>query len=129
MVSQQITVRVTPEIYEEITRISKAYRKSQAEVARVLLSEALSTRAEEMTATQFQLVENRLAYIERRFSGWMIKLARAIAESLFYAEQMATIDLSNEDRAVIDDAAKKFVRQFMQMKHDDPARSEKSDAA
>jgi predicted DNA-binding protein len=123
MKTQTITVRVAPELYEEITRLSKTYRKTQSAVARVLIEEALAQRAEDMTASQFQLVENRLAYIERRFSGWMVKLSRAIAESLFYSEQMATFDLESNDKKVVEDAAQKFVRQFMQFKHEDPAKA------
>lgn len=119
MVSPQITVRVAPEIYEEISRLSKAYRKPQSHVARILLEEALAKRAEDLTASQFQIVENRLAYIERRFSGWMVKLARAIAEALFYAEEMATIELDDQDRKAIKAAAEKFVREFLKAKHSD----------
>jgi hypothetical protein len=118
MITKVISVRTAPEIHAEITRLSKAYRKSQSEVARILIEEALAQRAEEMTATQFQLVENRLAYIERRFSGWMAKLARGVAESLFYNEQMATYDLNDAEKQVVNQEALKFVREFMKMKHE-----------
>jgi hypothetical protein len=116
MVSQLIGVRVPPETYAEISRLAKSYRKTPSEITRLLIEEGLAHRAEEMTATQFQLVENRLAYIERRFSGWMVKLARAIAESLYYSEQMATYDLSAKDKKATQEAATKYVREFLKSK-------------
>lgn len=116
-------IRVAPEVHEELKRIAKANKKTQSEVARLLLEEAIARRSEELTETQFQLVENRLTYMERRFSGWMVKLARAIAESLYYTEQLATVDLDKDDKRIVNQAAEKFVREFMKMKHDDPGRS------
>lgn len=125
MKSPLLNIRVAPEIFEEIARLAKAQGKTQSAVARQLIEDALARRAEDMTASQFQLVENRLAYMERRFSGWMIKLARAIAESLFYSEQLATLDLEDDERKAVDEAAEKFVRAFMQVKHEDPAKPSK----
>jgi hypothetical protein len=125
MKSPLLNIRVAPEIFEEIARLAKAQGKTQSAVARQLIEDALARRAEDMTASQFQLVENRLAYMERRFSGWMIKLARAIAESLFYSEQLATLDLEDDERKAVDEAVEKFVRQFMQVKHEDPAKASK----
>jgi hypothetical protein len=118
MASKVITIRIAPEIHGEIVRLSNAYRKGQSEVARILIEEALAQRAEDMTASQFQLVENRLANIERRSAGWMAKLARGVAESLFYSEQMATFDLNSIDKQVVNEAALKFAREFMNMKHE-----------
>ena len=120
MVTRMVGVRLAPEIYAEVARLAKSHRKPQSEIIRLLVEEALAHRAEEMTASQFQLVENRLAYIERRFSGWMVKLARAIAESLYYSEQMATIELKPKDKKFVKDGAEKFVREFMKTVHDDP---------
>jgi predicted transcriptional regulator len=114
MASKVITIRIAPEIHGEIARLSNAYRKRQSEV----IEEALAQRAEDMTASEFQLVENRLAVIERRFSAWMAKLARGIAESLFYSEQMATFDLNATEKRVVNEAALKFVREFVKMKHE-----------
>jgi predicted transcriptional regulator len=125
MVSRNLGVRLSPELAAEIARLAKAYRKPQSEIARLLIEEALEHRAEEMTASQFQLVENRMAYMERRFSGWMVKLARAIAESLYYSEQMATIDLKPKDKKMVQDAAAKYVREFMKTTHEDPNKASK----
>jgi predicted CopG family antitoxin len=113
-----LTIRVAPEVYEEVKRLAKANKKTQSEVARLLLEDAIARRSEELTDTQFQMVENRLTYMERRFSGWMVKLARAIAESLYYTEQLATVDLDKDDKRIVNQAAEKFVREFMKMKHD-----------
>jgi hypothetical protein len=118
MAAPALNTRVSPEVYEEVMRLAKANKKTQAEVTRLLIEEALARRANEITDAQFQMVENRLAYMERRFSGWMVKLARAIAESLYYTEQMATVELDKDDKALVNDAAQKFVREFMKMKHD-----------
>jgi len=118
-----IGVRVAPEILEELQRLARANNKSQSEIARLLIEDSLARRAEEITDTQFQLVENRMAYMEKRFSGWMIKLARAIAESLYYSEQMATIDLASQDKELVNEQAQKFVRDFMKMKHQDVGRT------
>lgn len=130
MVSPQISVRLAREVYEELSIIAKANGKTQAEVARELINEALVHRAEGMTDSQFQLVEVRLGYIERRFSGWMGKLSRAIAECLWYTQQIATCELEPPEEQMIHQAAQKFVRQFLQMKHPDPRKYEKpSDVA
>lgn len=83
-----IGLRVSPEVYEELERLSKTDRKTQAAVARVLIAEALARRAADITASQFQMVENRLVRIERRFSRWIIKRARAIAESLYVSHRL-----------------------------------------
>ncbi len=117
-----VGVRVAPEVLEELQRLARANNKSQSEIARLLIEDALARRAEENADTQFQLVENRMAYIEKRFSGWMIKLARAIAESLYYSEQMATVDLEAKDKELVNEQAQKFVREFMKMKHEDVGR-------
>ncbi len=119
MTAPVIGIRVAPEILEELQRLARANNKSQSEIVRSLLEDALARRAEEITDTQFQLVENRMAYIEKRFSGWMIKLARAIAESLYYSEQMATVDLEAPDKELVNEQAQKFVREFMKFKHQD----------
>lgn len=125
MPSPGIYVRLSPELHAEVARLAKSYRKPHAEVARLLLEEALAHRAEEMTASQFQIVENRMAYIEKRFSGWMVKLARGIAESLYYTEKMATIDFNAKDKKMIKDAAAKYVREFMKTAHEDPSKASK----
>jgi hypothetical protein len=81
-----------------------------------LIEEALAHRSEEMTATQFQLVENRLAYMEKRFSAWMAKLARGIGTAWFYSEQLATFELEDDEKRVVNEDALKFVREFMKVK-------------
>jgi hypothetical protein len=83
-----IGLRVSPEVYEELERLSKTDRKAQAAVARGLIAESLARRAADITASQFQLVENMWVEIERRFSRWMINRARAIAESLYVSHQL-----------------------------------------
>jgi len=116
MASPQISTRFEPEIYEEILRLAKANKKRPVEIVRLLVADALARRAEELTASQFQLVENRLDYIEKRFSAWMIKIARASAKGLFYSEQIALADASRDEKKLIKDHAETSVREFMKSK-------------
>lgn len=120
MPAPKLTIRIEPEIYEEILRLAKANDKSISEICRLLITERLAQRAEEITASQFQLVENRLAYIEKRFTAWMIKIARAAAQGLFYSEQMVLAEAEPREQQLIKDAAELFVREFMKSKADTP---------
>ena len=112
----QISTKLEPEVYEEILRIAKANNKTTSETVRLLIRDALATRAEQLTASQFQLVENRLQYIERRFSAWMAKIARVAAETRFYAEQMMLYDAEEQEKELLKEAAQKSVREFLRSK-------------
>jgi Arc/MetJ-type ribon-helix-helix transcriptional regulator len=110
----QFSVRLTPELSEEVLRIAKTNRKSHSDVIRALVQDALARRAEESTNTQFSLVEKRLARIEERFAAWLIKLSKASAKSLFFTEQLALFEVEEEDAQQLHNAANLYVRRFLQ---------------
>lgn len=116
MPSPQVGIRFEKEIYEEILRLAKSHKKSTAEIVRLLVRDALAQRAEELTASQFQMVENRLAYLEKRFSAFLVKTARAAAEGLFYSEQIVLSEASEKERLLLKEAAQKYSREFLKAK-------------
>lgn len=113
MPAQVVSTRFDPEVQAEILRLAKSYKKTPSEIVRLLVQDALTKRAEELTASQFQMVENRLSYMEKRFSAFMVKNARAAAECLFYCEQMVLTEATDKEKKLLRTAAKTFAREFL----------------
>lgn len=125
----QYCVRFQPKVSEEILRLAKANGVTATQMIQELVREAIIARAEELTDSQFQYVEQRLKRIEERFAGWMIKLSKAISLVLFYVEQLALYEVPEKDQRALKRAAERFMSDFLQIKtsrhlKDDPEHSE-----
>jgi hypothetical protein len=81
-----------------------------------LVRDGIIVRAEETINSQFEYVEKRLRRIEERFTGWMIKLSKAISLVLFFTEQLALYEVPEKDQRALKQAAQSFMRQFLQLK-------------
>ena len=112
----QICVRFPNEMAEEVSRLAKANRLTPAEMVRELVRDGIVVRAEATTNSQFAYVEKRLRRMEDRFAGWMIKLSKAISMVLFFVEELALYEVDEKDQRALKEAAKSFMRQFLQQK-------------
>ncbi len=112
----QFCVRFPKEMAEEVTRLAKANRLTPAEMVRELVRDGIVARAEATTNSQFAYVEKRLRRMEDRFAGWMIKLSKAIAQVLFFTEQLALYEVDEKDQIALKQLAQSFARQFLQQK-------------
>lgn len=111
----QYCVRFQPKVSEEILRLAEANGVTPSRMIQELVREAIMARAEGLTNSQFQYVERRLQRIEDRFSGWMIKLSKAISKVLFYVEQLALYEVPEKDQEALKQAAERFMRNFLQI--------------
>lgn len=110
----QFSVRLSPQMTEEVMRLAKANGKSAADMIRQLVQDSLIRRAEDTTDTQFHLVEKRLARMEERFVAWMIKLSKASSKGLFFTEQLALYEVDEAEQQLLQNAANAYVRRFLQ---------------
>jgi len=110
----QVSARFSPEAYEELMRIAKAqHGGSMADAVRQLVDEALIQRAEAMTASQFELVSNRIDYMEKRFSAFHAMTIRAIAKAVYFAKENMLLEADDEQRSFLEDDAEKFAENFI----------------
>jgi hypothetical protein len=77
-----VSAAVTPAIMEEIDRLATSSKRSRSEVVRTLLEEQLTQRANERMEGAYAQVEKRLAKMDQRFSGLLVKAIRLIAQDL-----------------------------------------------
>lgn len=78
-----VSAVVSPSIVEEIERLAKANGVTRSTMIRQLLEEKLTERANQRQAGTYEKLEQRLAHIEKRFSGLMVKAIRVSAEDLY----------------------------------------------
>ena len=109
-----VSTRLSPEAHEEVLKIAKAHhRDSLSDAIRQLIDEALAHRAEAMTASQFELVSNRIDYMEKRFSAFHAMTIRAIAKAVYFAKENMLLEADDEQRSFLEDDAEKFAENFI----------------
>jgi hypothetical protein len=128
MNSPKISFRLESALYEEVSRIAAANGKNMSEAARLLIESAVIRRSEEMTDTQLQLVERRLNYIEKRFSAFLVKIAKSAARTEYFAstillESAGTDEQGMRLREFFRDEAEIFAVKVLKMKSKEEADS------
>jgi len=113
MTTTQLCSRFPQEVCEEIYRIAKAEQTTSANVVRELVEEALAHRAEAMTASQFELVSNRLDYMEKRFSAFHAMGLQVAAKTLYFARENMLLECNPEQREFFDNDANGFARNYI----------------
>lgn len=78
-----VSAAVTPAIMEEIDRLAATSKRSRSEVVRALLEAQLTERANERMEAAYAQVEKRLARMDQRFSGLLVKAIRLIGQDLY----------------------------------------------
>ena len=78
-----VTAVVSPAIAEELDRIAKANKVTRSTLIRSLLEEKLTERANERQEDAYDRLEKRLASIENRFGGLIVKAVKMAAQSLY----------------------------------------------
>jgi hypothetical protein len=81
-----VSAAVTPAIMEEIDRLAASTKRSRSEVVRTLLEERLTERANERMEAAYSQVDKRLAKMDQRFSGLLVKAIRLIAHDLYLTQ-------------------------------------------
>jgi len=110
----QVSARFSPEAYEELMRIAKAqHGGSMADAVRQLVDEALIQRAEAMTASQFELVSNRIDYMEKRFSAFHAMGLQVAAKTLYFARENMLLECNPEQKEFFDNDANGFARNYI----------------
>lgn len=118
MQSPRISVRIAPKVYEELSRIAVANRASVSDLTRELINEALIHRAESLTQSQFQHVEARLDYMEKRFSSFMVKIIMGVARGLYFSEQTFLTEATEEQKTFFHRKADAFAAEFLKTRGD-----------
>src|SRR5271169_4553441 len=78
-----VSAAVTPSIAEEIDRLAASSKRSRSEVVRTLLEERLTQREDERDSDRYDALEKRLAKLEQRFSGLLVKTIRLSAQNYY----------------------------------------------
>nr|WP_281719552.1 CopG family transcriptional regulator [Nitrosomonas nitrosa] len=78
-----VTAVVSPAIAEELDRLAKANKVTRSTLIRSLLEEKLTERANERQEDAYDRLEKRLANIENRFGGLIVKAVKMSAQSLY----------------------------------------------
>jgi predicted transcriptional regulator len=78
-----VTAVVSPAIAEELDRLAKANKVTRSTLIRSLLEEKLTERANERQEDAYDRLEKRLASIENRFGGLIVKAVKMSAQGLF----------------------------------------------
>jgi len=78
-----VTAVVSPAIAEELDRLAKANKVTRSSLIRSLLEEKLTERANERQEDAYDRLEKRLAGIENRFGGLIVKAVKMSAQSLY----------------------------------------------
>jgi plasmid stability protein len=109
-----VTIRFSTEAYEELLRISAAqHGGSIADAVRQLIDQALVHRAEQMTASQFELVGKRLESLEKTLSRWLALGSKIDLLTLFYSREHMLLGASNQQRIDLEEAAHAFTDTYL----------------
>lgn len=105
-----VSAAVTPAIMEEIDRLAASTRRSRSEVVRTLLEERLTDRANERMEAAYSQVDKRLAKMDQRFSGLLVKAIRLIAQDLYLTqfELRAFTGIEEDQYQTVKEKAKTF---------------------
>lgn len=105
-----VSAAVTPVVMEEIDRLAASSRRSRSEIVRTLLEERLTQRANERMEAAYAQVERRLAKMDQRFSGLLVKAIRLIAQDLYLTqyEIREFTDIEDEEYRKVREKAKTF---------------------
>lgn len=114
---------VSPAIAEEIDRLAKSNGVTTSTMVRTLLEERLTQRADERLGESYDKVEQRLKRIESRFSAFLAKAVRLIAQDLYldwYYLRTYT-DLADDKAAMkkLNEEARNFAGQQLQKMKDE----------
>ena len=93
-----VSAAVTSAIMEEIDRLAASTRRSRSEVVRTLLEAQLTERANERMEAAYAQVEKRLAKMDKRFAGLLVKAIKLIAQDL-YVSMYELREFTNIDEA------------------------------
>lgn len=78
-----VSAVVSPAIIEELDRLSVANRVTRSTMVRMLLEDALTKRANERQEDAYDRLEKRLAGLENRFGGMLVKSIKFSAQAAF----------------------------------------------
>ena len=110
-----VSTRLSPEAHEEVLKIAKAHHSdSLSDAIRQLIDEALAHRAEAMTASQFELVSNRIKHMEERFSTFHAMTIRTLARTLYFAREHMLLEADDAQREFLEKDAIKYSETFIQ---------------
>lgn len=118
-----VSAAVSPAIAEEIDRLAKSNGVTKSTMVRTLLEERLTQRADERLGESYDKVEQRLKRIESRFSAFLAKAVRLIAQDLYldwYYLRTYT-DLADDKAAMkkLNEEARNFAGQQLQKMKDE----------
>jgi len=105
-----ISAAVTPAIAEEIDRLAATTRRSRSEVVRTLLEERLTERANERMEAAYEQVERRLAKMDKRFAGLLVKAIKLVAQDLYVSlyEIREYTSIEDDEYRILREKAKTF---------------------
>lgn len=105
-----VSAAVTPAIMEEIDRLAASSKRTRSEVVRTLLEERLTQRANERMEAAYAQVDKRLAKLDKRVSGLLVKAIRLIAQDLYISlyEVREFTNIDDDDYRTMKEKAKTF---------------------
>ena len=116
-----VSAAVTPSIAEEIDRLTASSKRSRSEVVRTLLEERLTQREDERNSDRYEAIEKRLAKLEQRFSGLLVKTIRLSAQnyyvSMFHIREQT--ELEHDKYQKLQEKAKAFAGDVLKQGFED----------
>ncbi len=100
MPSPKVSLRVEPEIYAVLVKLSKTEKKNMTELVRGLIDEALAKREENKAARDTEQLQ---AEIEKSFepvTKWLIAIFEQSAKAHFYGRLGKQLDKESDTFAI-----------------------------
>lgn len=117
-----VSAVVSPAIAEEIDRLAKSNGVTTSTMVRTLLEERLTQRADERLGESYDRLEQRLKRIESRFSAFLAKAVRLIAQDLYldwyYLRTYTELGEDKAEMKKVNEDARNFAGQQLQKMKD-----------
>jgi hypothetical protein len=113
-----VSAAVSPAVAEEIDRLAKSNGVTKSTMVRTLLEERLTDRANERLSESYEKLEKRLKHIESRFSSFLAKAVRLIAQDLYldwyYLRTYTELGEDKAEMKKVNEEARNFAGQQLQ---------------
>ena len=124
-----VSAVVTPAMLEEIHTLAKAKKMSRSQMVRQLLEERLTQRANERNEDAYGRLEKRLAIMENRFAGLLMKVGKASAQSLYLTQVGLKYGHQRQEQQYLDkhwENSQSFAGQYLETKKKRESRAEET---
>ena len=100
MASPKVSLRVEPEKYAVLVKLSKTENKTMTDLVRGLIDEALTKRQENKTAKDLEQLQKSMEELHGTAIKWLIAIFEQSAKAHFYGRLNKPLDKESETFAI-----------------------------